>query len=161
MTELSTIPLTRKTGNERFRYGHRNLEFSVLDFWQWAASDLLNNRERGILAEFLVAKALGVDGKLRIEWDAKDLITRSGKFVEVKSAAYVQSWAQDAHSYIGYDIAPRKGWDADSGTYAEEFSRAADVYVFCLLAEREHARIDPLDVGQWKFWVVSTRCLTA
>jgi len=160
MTKLSAIPPERKTGQERFRSGQQDLDFSILDFWQWAGSDLLNNRERGIVAEFLVARALGVDDKLRVEWDAKDLVTKSGVPVEVKSAAYVQSWAHDELSYISFDIAPRKGWDADSNSYATRIGRAADVYVFCLLAEQDQTRVDPLDVAQWKFWVVSSQRLT-
>ena len=31
---------------------------TVLDFWKWAYSDLLDNAQRGILAEYLVANAL-------------------------------------------------------------------------------------------------------
>lgn len=34
-------------------------EAKVGDFWRWAMSDLLGNRNRGIFAEFLVGKALG------------------------------------------------------------------------------------------------------
>ena len=31
----------------------------MLDFWRWAFSDLRDNTQRGVLAEFLVALALG------------------------------------------------------------------------------------------------------
>jgi hypothetical protein len=29
------------------------LDFSILDFWQWAASDLVGNTNRGLLAEYI------------------------------------------------------------------------------------------------------------
>ena len=57
-------------------------------------------------------------------------------------------------------IAPHRGWDASTNVLAEEVGRAADLYVFCLLAERDQARVDPLDVSQWQFWVLSSRVLT-
>ena len=34
--------------------------------------------------------------------------------------------------------------------------RFADVYVFCLLKHRDQNTIDPLDVNQWEFYVLST-----
>jgi hypothetical protein len=66
---------------------------TLLDFWQWAYSDLLSNTNRGRLAEFIVARALSLGlTDVRIEWDAVDLVTPTGVKVEVKSAAYLQSW---------------------------------------------------------------------
>jgi len=43
---------------------------TVGDFWSWAYSDILSNRNRSIYAEFLVGSALGVLDKPRMEWDA-------------------------------------------------------------------------------------------
>lgn len=34
--------------------------------------------------------------------------------------------------------------------------RQADVYVFAVLAHKKQATLDPLDVSQWKFYVVPT-----
>ena len=132
---------------------------SVLDYWRWACSDLLSNRERGILAEFLVASALEVGDGVRVEWDATDVVTANRFHVEVKSAAYVQSWQQNDYSRISFNIAPRKSWNAATNTFEQEASRSAQVYVFCLLAEKDVNRVDPLDVGQWRFWVVPTAVL--
>jgi hypothetical protein len=33
---------------------------TVADFWGWSRSDLLDNTERGVLAEFIVATALDI-----------------------------------------------------------------------------------------------------
>ncbi len=46
---------------------------TILDFWQWAYSDLLSNRNRALFAEFIVGTALGVLGQPRVEWDSVDL----------------------------------------------------------------------------------------
>src|SRR5436309_1595976 len=93
--DLGRIEHTRKTGAERFRSDGKDLGFDILSFWQWMCSDLVSNATRGILAEFLVARALGVGREdIRDEWAAYDIETPDGVKVEVKSSAYIQSWAQ-------------------------------------------------------------------
>ena len=53
-------------------------KFSVVDFWQWTYSDLQQNNIRGILAEFIVAKALNISLAVRETWDDYDLVTPDG-----------------------------------------------------------------------------------
>lgn len=67
---------------------------TVLDFWRWAFSDLRDNTQRGVLAEFFVALALGRTQTRRRAWDNYDVTTHSGLRVEVKASGYLQSWAQ-------------------------------------------------------------------
>lgn len=133
---------------------------SVLDFWRWAFSDLTNNALRGILAEWLVATAVKCVDQPREEWASYDLRV-DDVTVEVKSAAYVQSWAQRKPSRIEFTIAPTKAWQPETGRYEKTRRRQADVYVFCLLAEQDPARIDPLDLAQWRFFVLPTKVLDA
>ncbi|MEB3356541.1 MAG: hypothetical protein VKK04_07425 [Synechococcales bacterium] len=76
---------------------------TVQDFWAWAYSDILSNRNRSIFAEFLVAVALNVTHQPRVEWDAVDL-RYDNKKIEVKSSAYFQSWQQEKLSLIRFDI---------------------------------------------------------
>jgi hypothetical protein len=64
------------------------------DFWAWCLSDLRTNTVRPMLAEFLVARALGAAHRPRIEWDAYDVRTPDDVRVEVKSGAYLQAWEQ-------------------------------------------------------------------
>ena len=125
------------------------------EFHAWAYDDLLTNTTRGVLAEYIVATALGVHDTRRLEWDKHDLCV-GDIGVEVKSAAYVQSWVQARPSVISFDIRPVKGWDARTNTYAASAERSADVYVFCLLNGTERERIEPLDVAQWTFYVLPT-----
>ena len=61
----------------------------------------MDNTARGTLAEFLVAAALGLLDTPRLEWDSYDLKTRTGVTIEVKSAAYIQSWKQDSERSLG------------------------------------------------------------
>jgi len=128
------------------------------EFLAWAYDDLLTNTTRGVLAEYIVATALGIRGTKRIEWDRYDLQI-DGIGVEVKSAAYVQTWEQNGPSVISFDISPTTGWDAGTNTYAASAQRSADVYVFCLLNGKDRQHVDPLDVAQWTFYVLATGVL--
>lgn len=128
------------------------------EFQAWAYDDLLANTTRGLLAEYIVAKALGTLKKKRVEWDNVDLKI-DGIAVEVKSAAHAQSWEQTGPSVISFDIGSATGWDADNNTYAAGPRRSADVYVFCLLNGTDRQHIEPLDVEQWTFYVLPTSVL--
>lgn len=156
--ELGSIKLIQKTGGERFSIDGAKLDISLLDYWSWAHSDLIVNTERGKLAEFIVASALGINGSLNSTWDSFDLLY-NGKGVEVKSAAYLQSWRQAKDSYISFSIRPTVGVVGDTGTYDNDRKRQSDVYVFCLLKHMDKLTVNPLDLGQWSFYVVPTSLL--
>ena len=134
---------------------------TVLDFWQWSASSLLNNTMRGVLAEFIVARASGCEQEVANEWGSYDLETPVGIKVEVKSAAYVQAWHREDSppSRIGFGVRPTRAWDAQIGEYEENRQRHADVYVFCLLVEKDCTRVNPLDLSQWQFFPVRRETL--
>ncbi|WP_186725650.1 hypothetical protein [Planomicrobium sp. CPCC 101110] len=146
----------KKTGEESFISKTGDLDIKLLDFWQWNQSDLLNNALRGTLAEFIVGKALDAVTGIRTEWDAFDLVTAEGINVEVKSAAYLQSWQQMKPSTIQFSIRPALAWEASTNTYATEMKRSADVYVFCLLKEQDRSVVNPLNLDQWEFYVLAT-----
>lgn len=128
-------------------------------FWQWAFSDFLSNTLRGVLAEYIVAQAVGGVSHGRVEWDAFDLLTKTGVKIEVKSSAYLQSWAQQRHSLIRFDIGAKKSWDATTQTSSLEPARAADVYVFCVFFTTDREQANPLDLNQWFFLLCSTSVL--
>jgi hypothetical protein len=79
--------------------------------------------------------------------------------VEVKSAAYLQSWAQSQLSEISFAIALASGWDAQTGQTSTDVLRRSDVYVFRLLRHQDKQTLDPLDLDQWIFHVLPTRVL--
>ncbi len=162
MSELGPIDRLRRSGEERFRHGAVPLDADVLSFWQWGASDLVVNTLRGVLAEYIVALALGVaDEGIRDAWAPYDLQSPEGITVEVKSSAYIQSWHQKRHSRIEFEYPKTKAWDPQTGDYQEQARRQAQVYVFALLAHQEQATVDPLDLDQWEFYVVPTAVLDA
>src|SRR4028119_1709723 len=144
------------TGSEEFHSDGDSAGFTVLTFWQWAASDLTSNLLRGVVAEYLVAQAIHAPAAVRTEWDACDLVSADGVRVEVKSAAYLQSWGQRALSSISFDIAEKRSWDRETNTSAAAPGRSSDAYVFEILAHREKATLNARDLTQWRFYVVST-----
>lgn len=151
-----------KTGCERFRADDKDLDFGLYDFWRWSLSDLVSNATRGRLAEFIVAKALSIStDTVRDEWGAYDLKMPEGIKIEVKSAAYIQSWHQSKLSAIGFRTPKTLAWDPETNRQDKQAQRQADVYVFALLAHQEKATIDPLNIRHWKFFVVPTAVLDA
>jgi len=140
------------------------LSFSLLEFWRWSTSDLVDNTTRGILVEYIVGKALGVDMNLprqawatyNLEWDPAPGTQVAN---EVKSAAYLQSWHQQRYSAIQFVVPKRRGWDSETGAIEDEPRRHADVYVFALLAHKDKTSVDPLKLEQWEFYVLATRAL--
>ena len=95
----------RLDGSERFA----GLDATVADFWRWAFSDLRDNTTRGILAEFLVAKAVGdrapaADRMGQLRRQAPD-----GTAIEVKCSAFLQSWTQKRHSELVFGRLTRPG----------------------------------------------------
>jgi hypothetical protein len=159
--DFPPLLLTRKNGAEPLRGDGAPGDATVTDFWRWAMSDLIGNTARGVLAEYIVARALGLTSGARIEWDAYDLKTPGGVKIEVKSAAYLQSWYQKKLSRIVFSIRPARAWDATTNELDSLARRQADIYVFCLLKHKDKATIDPLDLDQWEFYVVRTADLNA
>jgi hypothetical protein len=157
---LARLKPSPKTGGEPFHESGTASGFSLRDFWSWSMSDLVSNAARGVLAEFIVAKALGLRTDcVRMAWDKCDLVGERGLNIEVKSAAYIQTWAQKAPSKITFSVQRRRGWDANTNVQDKEARRHADIYVFAFLAHEDKNTIDPLDLNQWRFWAVSTRFL--
>ena len=159
MTQFGAIPPILREGTEPLVFEGQAVGASLQDFWAWGYSDLINNTQRGALAEFIVAQAIGVANTVRVDWTPWDLTTPSGIKVEVKSAAYIQSWSQAGPSKITFGVARRRGVVGDSGVLDNDPRHHADVYVFAHLAEIDQTVIDPLDLDQWEFYVVPTSVL--
>lgn len=155
MDEFIAIQAEPKSGEEKITDKGEKTEYNLLDFWSWSVSDILSNATRGRFAEFIIGTAVGLDPRnLRDEWDAYDLKTDNGIKIEVKSAAYIQSWSQKKISTISFSIKRPKYRDFESNLVDEKPKRPADIYVFCHLKHLDQATIDPLKMEQWDFYVL-------
>ncbi len=157
--DLGPIEPRPLRGDEAFHSAGRALGFDVLGFWRWSTSDLVSNATRGVLAEYLVARALDISASCRDEWAECDLRTDGGITIEVKSAAYIQSWYQKRLSHISFRVPRTRGWNRETNLQDDDPRRKADVYVFALLHHTTQATLDPLDVGQWSFYALPTHVL--
>lgn len=149
----------RRTGRERFHRAGKPMPARLLHFWQWAYSEVCHDEVRKLIAEYLVGMALDTLADNRADWDAWDVRTASGLKIEVSSAGYLQSWQQPTLSPIWFDIAPPQGGDPRAAQAPRPIERSADVYVFALHAHQDKDTLDPLDVAQWRFFVVPTHLL--
>jgi len=146
---LTPSPAARLGGDERFS----GLDATVADFWRWAFSDLRDNTTRGILAEFLVARAVGDQRALRIGWDNFDAQAPDGTTIEVKRSAFLQSWVQKQHSELVFGRLGAREFDAGCNEYSVDAQVRADVFVFAVQTQRDPAAYDVLDISHWEFWV--------
>ena len=151
------------TGNEEFTLHGSSAGISVKDFWSWAYSDLLNNTQRGVMAEFLVYSSLKSEHprcpQMRENWLPFDVTSPSGRRIEVKSAAYIQAWTpENIFAQIRFDIGKKLAWDNATATSATVAKRNCDLYVFCLFTAKTKD-VSLLDLDYWDFYVLPTSVL--
>lgn len=145
---LEPGPLQALTGSEPILPG-----IMVRDLWAWAMGDLRLNTNRGALAQFLVANAVGDDRLMDDGWGNFDVRSETGITIEVKSSAYWQSWKQTRPSDIKFSGLMGKPWSEETG-YGPESIVRADVFVFALNTCVDHRAYDPLRLTDWQFFVV-------
>jgi hypothetical protein len=129
---------------------------TVGDYWAWAHSDLLSNTERAVFAEFLVAAALNETRRTRQEWESYDVLYREKWKIEVKCSAYLQNWHQKSLSKIIFSVRPAREWKRETNEVGQDLKHNADCYVFCLYSETAKEKANVLDIGMWRFYVIST-----
>jgi len=140
--------LASLSGSEEILPGVR-----ILDFWSWALGDLRLNSTRGLLAQFLVAKAVGDKRRVDDGWGPYDVESDDGLKIEVKSSGYLQSWSQPKPSAITFQGLITKRWDPING-YSPTKMVVADVYVFAVHTCVISADYNPLDIAMWEFYAI-------
>lgn len=151
------------TGNEEFTLHGSSAAITVIDFWSWAYSDLVDNTQRGVMAEFLVYSSLNgstcTDKQIRENWSPFDVTSPSGRRIEVKSAAYIQAWTpENIFAQIQFDIGKKLAWNNETASFASEAKRNCDLYVFCLFTAKTKD-VSLLNLDYWEFYVLPTSVL--
>lgn len=165
MAEIHHNKVPLLNGEEPFiMQNGKEAGFTVLDFWRFQFSNLLDMQGR--VGEYIVAKALGKkDPDNNNGWTLWDINYRD-KRIEVKTTAYFQPW--------------RVEWDEngevinDDGTNCSEIrtfsiskaegeengvkvkKRWSDIYIFVLNQGRTKKDADPLNLEHWEFYVIPT-----
>lgn len=133
-------------------------QFKALDFWQWAFSDLVDNTTRGILGEFIVGKALGIDMTgVKYHWGICDLVQSDGTKIEVKTSAYMQTWNESKISNINFSGLKSKNVNGLDNGDEERYN--SDFYIFCIQTSKSHEEYDQFSLDQWMFKIVPREIL--
>lgn len=163
MKQISIQPQLLK-GHEQFCYDGENHGITMLDFWQFQFSNIWDLQEH--IAEFLVAKALKIEKPYnRSGWTPFDILYKE-KRIEVKESGYFYSWQKEGKTSNRRTFGIPQTYTRDKdgnlvlnsdGTYKKE--RQNDVYVFCLNKGKTKKESNPLELANWKFYVVSTKVI--
>lgn len=149
------------SGNEHLTCNGLETPFTMLDFWQWGYSNLLEGTLRGEFAEFIVKSAIALNGNDTNQgerwWHPYDLTGPGGLRLEVKCSAYLIDRAQAEPSKIQFQIAPTRFFN-EYTDYSKESVRHSDVYVFCVWESKDRNE-SILDMDTWTFYVLSTKVL--
>jgi hypothetical protein len=122
---------------------------------------LIANNYRGLVAEIIVGAALGSEWRMCSEdWRGWDFEHAAGCRLEVKQSAARQTWTgmRPATKPI-FDIRVRTGY-FEGADWVSDHRRFADIYVFAHHPVVD-ATADHRDVLQWRFYIVSAKCLPA
>ena len=144
------------TGKEAFVFENEALGFNFLDFWKFHYSNIYSLH--GEIAEFVVARALGVTEAQNTEyWTLWDTTYRN-KRIEVKATAYFHLWNANGkiskQRTFGITMANGAYDTVKSGNI--EFCRQNDIYVFCLNTGDTKESSNPLNLNHWEFYIVPT-----
>lgn len=129
------------------------LGYTAMDFWRFQFSNVWDMQEE--VAEFLVAKALGLElPHNKNGWTPYD-INYQGKRIEIKATAYYHSWRGDGKvsKQRNFGIAASVGQHNERKPNRE---RQNDIYVFCLNTGETKKDSDPFELSHWEFYVVPT-----
>lgn len=151
--DFNRKPVGLQDPNKLFTDGGKPMGLTALDYWRFQFSNFWDAQEE--VAEFLVAKALGLDLPYNKNgWTTCDILYK-GKRVEIKASAYFHSWRGDGKvsKQREFGIPETVGQHNEKKEVAE---RQNDVYVFCLNLGDSFESSDPFEMAHWEFYVVPT-----
>ena len=149
----------RLIGNEKFTLNDEELDLSILDFWRWHFCDRFDLQDK--MAEYIVAKALGLEKAYNIRnWTLFDILYRE-KRIEVKETSYYHSWQTDEEPKSKQrNFGITKAHTEYQNSYSP-LARQNDIYVFCLKTGNTKSESDPLKLENWEFYIIPTSTINA
>ena len=118
---------------------------NVEEYWAWAHGNLAMNVERGLVAEYLVRHALELRDGPRDHWTEEIDLKVEGGTIQVKSAAFMQSWEQSMDSKPQFTLKLDK--------------LNCDLFIFAVWWPQGGVRpgtpVSIIDVGQWQFYLIT------
>ncbi len=144
-------------GDESFELNGQPTGMSIIDFWRWHFCDRFDLQDK--IAEYIVAKALGLSSADNVgSWTLFDILYRN-KRIEVKETSYFHSWQTDEEPKSKARIFNISKAFSEYKDPSSTFERQNDIYVFCLNTGYTRADSDPLQLEHWEFYIVPTRVI--
>jgi hypothetical protein len=102
---------------------------------------------RGVFAEWLVARRLGVNlTQARDPWAPHDIVMPDGTTIEVKCGAYVQAWHNGTErSKVDFGRLHDHKWNTQTRKYRADRTFNADLYVFRIHTSTDRENWDAFD----------------
>lgn len=126
---------------------------TVLDFWKWAYSMLDDNSLRGMVAQFIVAWAIGADNVPNDSWRSYDVLAPNGRKIEVKTTAFAQMWEYGEKNRVRrFVLKPTKAYSRKHGL-SDKRTFNADIYVLCYYSWKDNKTMHTKNIDHWEFWV--------
>ena len=143
------------TGNESFDLDGKPIGLKIQDFWRFKYSNIYFLLES--IAEFLVAKALGLYEPHNADWWTLYDIRYRDFRIEVKETSYYHPWNSNGvvskQRTFGITMA-NSAYENFSSVNKHE--RQNDIYVFCLNKGNTREESNPLNLNNWDFYIVPT-----
>lgn len=146
------------TGNEKFIFDDKELDFGILDFWKYKYSNVWNMQE--YIAEFLIEKSLGLEKSHNTDsWTLYDINYRN-KRIEIKETSYYHLWNENGkiskQRVFGITMANSS---YENSLEENKFERQNDLYVFCLNIGKTKDESNPMNIKNWEFYIVPTKII--
>ncbi len=144
------------TGKEKFVFNNKELGFDLTDFWRFHYSNIYN--AHGKIAEFIIARALGVlKAQNTAYWTLWDITYRKIR-IEIKATAYYHPWnlSGNVSKQRVFGITKANGAYDITISGNSEYCRQNDIYVFCLNTGNTKETSNPLELNNWEFYIVPT-----
>lgn len=154
--EHTTERIELLNGNERFTHNGNDLGLSVMDYWKFQFSNLIDNL--GFVAEFLIAQALNKDEPDNCMGFTLYDIDYRGRRIEVKATSYYQAFKK-SHIISEHRVFSIRKTHIEYQNSKSPLARQNDIYIFCLDKGRTKETANPLNLENWDFYVVPTKVI--
>lgn len=144
------------TEKSKFTFNGNDTDMTMLDFWMFQFSNIYD--KQGEIAEYIVAKALGQSNAYNKDyWTLYDISYRKRR-IEVKESSYYHAWQTDEEPKSMQRVfgITKANSNHEKPNEENRYERQNDVYVFCLNTGFTKEEAFPLNLNNWKFYIVPT-----
>lgn len=146
-------------GKEKFIYGKEEMPFDLQDFWKYKYSSVYNLQE--YIAEYLVEKALEMEYSYNADsWTLFDILYRNTR-IEIKQTSYYHPWNEGGKisNQRTFGITMANSNRENINSEENKFERQNDIYVFCLNNGKTKETANPMNLENWRFYIVPTKVI--